>query len=140
MGASGDLTYKKLIPAIYSLASDGYLHKDTCILGVARSDIKLDAFHSRIKDGIDKYSRHGTGPGSATNREPWSTFVKRLNYHRINNMEALSDYKALAEIVLCKEPYKDLERVVIYLALPPGAFYAAVTNLGSRVSITGSVQ
>lgn len=130
MGASGDLAYKKLIPAIYSLASDGYLHKDTRILGVARTEIKSEDFNNRIKDGVDKYSRHGTAPGSATNRENWSTFVKRLSYHRMADMGALNEYKILADIVLNKAPYKDLERVVIYLALPPSVFHTVITNLG----------
>src|SRR2546428_13742487 len=59
-GASGDLTQRKLIPALYSLAHDGLLPTGQTIIGFARPNYTADAFRMAMPEPAAKYAR--TGP------------------------------------------------------------------------------
>ena len=56
-GASGDLTFRKLIPALYNLVADGDLPAATNIVGFARREKSHDAWRQELKEGVEKYSR-----------------------------------------------------------------------------------
>ena len=56
-GASGDLTKRKLIPALCNLASDGLLSKQFAIIGFAANDYTTETFRKMLTDEIPKYSR-----------------------------------------------------------------------------------
>ena len=75
-GASGDLTKRKLVPALYNLERDGLLPSKLLIVGVARRD-KSDAdFREEMKEGVKKHSR------SLTEGDPlWDEFASRIHYH-----------------------------------------------------------
>src|SRR5690349_22262333 len=73
-GASGDLTKRKLIPALYNLAKDEYLPHRFALVGVARSPMNSEQFR-------DKITADMTGLfGTAFDRNTWDEFVKRLHY------------------------------------------------------------
>src|SRR5258707_12536059 len=56
-GASGDLTQRKLIPALYALAHDGLLPAGQTIIGYARPDFSDDRFRVPMREACDKYAR-----------------------------------------------------------------------------------
>src|SRR5438094_836097 len=56
-GASGDLTHRKLLPALYSLAHDGLLPAGQTIVGFARPDYSHEAFRMDIREACNKYAR-----------------------------------------------------------------------------------
>ena len=56
-GASGDLTHKKLMPALYALMLRRLLPARFVIVGVARTDANDDAFRSDMKDAVQKHAR-----------------------------------------------------------------------------------
>src|SRR3954463_12208971 len=56
-GASGDLTQRKLIPALYSLAHDGLLPPAQSIIGYARPEYSDDAFRMAMREACDKFAR-----------------------------------------------------------------------------------
>ena len=56
-GASGDLTQKKLMPALYSLAVRGLLPEKFAIVGAARSQESDDEFRERMQEAVKKYAR-----------------------------------------------------------------------------------
>src|SRR4051812_137409 len=56
-GASGDLTHRKLLPALYSLAHDGLLPAGQTIIGFARPDYTDEAFRMDIKEACNKFAR-----------------------------------------------------------------------------------
>src|SRR3954454_20181112 len=56
-GASGDLTMRKLLPAIYSLAFRRLLPEHFAVLGVARSDETSEQFRERMRDAVQKFAR-----------------------------------------------------------------------------------
>src|SRR5438552_18422129 len=74
-GASGDLTQRKLIPALYSLAHDGLLPTGQTIIGFARPDYTHDAFRIAMRESRDKYPR--TRP---VDNAAWENFAQSLFY------------------------------------------------------------
>src|SRR5882724_13611413 len=75
-GASGDLTYRKLIPAIYNIAADGDLPASLSVVGFARREKTDASFRAELEEAARKYSRTGL------NDEVWKSFADRLFYHR----------------------------------------------------------
>jgi len=55
-GASGDLTKRKLLPALYNLARQKLLSKNFAIVGISRSEMSHEAFREKITDDIKGYS------------------------------------------------------------------------------------
>ena len=89
-GASGDLTFRKLIPALYNLAADGDLPGAANIIGFARREKTDESWRTELKDTTAKCSRSGL------NEDIWGSFSKRVYYHR-SEFGDPSGYKALAE-------------------------------------------
>lgn len=88
-GASGDLTVRKLVPALYCLWKDGYLSDRSPIVGIARRP-KTDAtFRGEMRQAIEQHSRRPLV------EDDWARFAPRLHY-RVVNLEQPADYPQLA--------------------------------------------
>ncbi|HMQ16170.1 MAG TPA: glucose-6-phosphate dehydrogenase [Phycisphaerae bacterium] len=74
-GASGDLAWRKLIPALTNLGLDRRLPEKLAIVGVARSAMTDDAFRAHLREGVDRFSRRGK-PDPAT----WDAFAANVSY------------------------------------------------------------
>jgi len=72
-GASGDLAWRKLVPALYELDERGDLPPDLCVLGVARSEMSDDEFRDKMRSGAEEHAS-----GFAEGR--WREFASRLHY------------------------------------------------------------
>lgn len=72
-GASGDLTKRKLVPALYELACAGCMHNRFEVLGVARTPMSSEQFRERMRQGIEN-------PHDVISGECWADFEKRLSY------------------------------------------------------------
>lgn len=59
LGATGDLTYRKLIPAIYNLWLDNWLPKEFAVIGVSRGKYTDATFKKHLLEGVNKFSRRG---------------------------------------------------------------------------------
>src|ERR1700733_9305688 len=76
-GASGDLTKRKLLPALYHLQQSGFLPDDFAVLGVARRPLE-DTFTPDMKEGI-------VGGGGVGEHDPnLAPFMERVQYHPMN--------------------------------------------------------
>src|SRR6266496_382103 len=75
-GATGDLTHRKLIPALYNLAADGDLPPSVAIVGFARRKKSYDEFRSDLEEATRKFSRQ------AVRDEIWKTFAQSIFYHQ----------------------------------------------------------
>jgi glucose-6-phosphate 1-dehydrogenase len=73
-GASGDLTHRKLLPALYHLFVEGLLPSRFGIVGYARTKMNDDGFIEMARSSVEKYGR------TKTEEEPWSEFAKGLSY------------------------------------------------------------
>jgi glucose-6-phosphate 1-dehydrogenase len=89
-GASGDLTERKLLPALYELHRTGYLEKCFAILGVARSETSEAEFRTSMRKAVAKER------GGDLDRESWDTFAKRLHFMHADLTDEKS-YRKLAE-------------------------------------------
>ncbi len=122
-GASGDLTSRKLIPALCNLAEDNYLPSDFIVIGSSRSKLSDDDFRTRVHEGVKKYSRRPISPAV------WESFAKNLHYQPCNG-EVLSDFEALKDRIegLCTAHGQQFN-YVYYLAMDPQFFGPIASNL-----------
>ncbi len=125
-GASGDLTQRKLVPALHSLSCEGLLHPETRVLGVARSRLSNEALRQRFYRGVEDYSRHD--PGRC---ERWPGFAGRVTYLP-GDYDAHETYGRLREHLsaLASGMY-DTQNVLYYLAVPPPLYPTILEHLGA---------
>ncbi|MEP6887045.1 MAG: glucose-6-phosphate dehydrogenase [Nitrospirales bacterium] len=115
-GASGDLTRRKLIPALYNLLLDGMLPSDFAVVGNGRKALRNEDFRTSMREGVKKYSRRPLDPPK------WSAFEPRLFYHRGSISEA-GTYEGLKLLLEKVETDHHLPgNRIFYLAVPPDAF------------------
>lgn len=122
-GASGDLTSRKLIPALCNLAEDQYLPENFIVIGSSRSKLSDDEFRAKVYEGIKKYSRRPISPAV------WEQFSKNLHYQPCNG-EVLGDFELLKGRMesLCAA-YGTQFNYVYYLAMAPQFFGPIASNL-----------
>ena len=126
-GASGDLTQRKLAPALHSLSCAGHLSPQTRILGVGRRKIADGAFRARLFEGVQAYARLKPDPRLC---DLWSRFENRFTYFRMPDMDT-ADFVRLAELLRSAELASETdENLLFYLATPPAAAPAIVQGLG----------
>jgi glucose-6-phosphate 1-dehydrogenase len=89
-GATGDLTHRKLIPALYNLAVEGELPPGVKILGFARRDKSDEVFREGLEESNREVSR--TGHDEAV----WKLFQECIHYHR-SGFQDIEGYRSLAE-------------------------------------------
>jgi glucose-6-phosphate 1-dehydrogenase len=88
-GATGDLTHRKLIPALYNLAADGDLPAALSVVGFARREKTDEQFRNELKEATQKYSRQ------PVRDELWQNFAQSIFYHR-SEFQDETGYKELA--------------------------------------------
>src|SRR3954468_18813782 len=89
-GATGDLTHRKLVPALYNLAADSELPPAVAVIGFARRPKTDDEFRKEMEEATRKYSRQGVRD------DIWSTFARSLYYHQSEFGDA-AGYASLAK-------------------------------------------
>ena len=89
-GATGDLTHRKLIPALYNLAADGDLPPAVAIIGFARREKNDEQFRAELEEATRKFSRQ------AVRDEIWKTFAQSIFYHQ-SEFGDEAGYEALAK-------------------------------------------
>src|SRR5438093_5432772 len=122
-GATGDLTQRKLIPALYNLAADGDLPPAVAIVGFARREKSDDEFRTELEEATRKFSRQ------AVRDEMWNTFAQSIFYHQ-SEFEDEAGYKSLAERLdkIDKERATRGNRL-FYFATAPAQFEPILRNL-----------
>jgi glucose-6-phosphate 1-dehydrogenase len=123
-GASGDLTRRKLIPALHSLACEGLLPRATQVLGVARSKLTDEAFRERLYEGVLDHAR--LTPGQC---ELWSGFADRLTY-LAGGYDDPETYHHLAERLAQLDAVAGAQNRLFYLSTPPTLYPVIVRHLG----------
>jgi glucose-6-phosphate 1-dehydrogenase len=124
-GASGDLTQRKLIPGLYSLAHEGLLPAGQTIIGLSRADHTDDSFRMAMREACDKHAR--TRP---VDDAIWENFAKRLFYipGSFDDPQAYDRLKAKCEEA--DQTSGTGGRRIYYLAVPPDFFAVICQFLG----------
>jgi glucose-6-phosphate 1-dehydrogenase len=125
-GASGDLTRRKLIPALYTLFKEGALTKDFAIVGFARRDYDSQSFCKLMEESLREHSR------TATDEPSLKAFCSHLSYHRGD----LSDPAAYAGLKAKLDDGTLPANRLFYLSITPDLVESAVTGLQQAGLIT----
>ncbi|MBA3957071.1 MAG: glucose-6-phosphate dehydrogenase [Parachlamydiaceae bacterium] len=122
-GATGDLTGRKLLPALYNLASDGQLPAHFACVGFARRDKTHGVFQQEMFDAINCFSR--TKPDQAL----WDSFKNQLYYHR-SEFDDDQGYEALKHFLdELDKKYDTKGNRVFYLSTQPSFFPTIIEKL-----------
>ncbi|MFC1503970.1 glucose-6-phosphate dehydrogenase [Spirochaetota bacterium] len=129
-GASGDLTERKLIPALYSLYEKGNMPRVFYIIGCARTRMTTAAFRKKIQQAV---KQHGDVKGNTDIQ----AFLKRMEYVPIDYSD-VGSYRALgSKISSMEKRYPVMRNRIFQLATPPLLYKTLTENL-SRSGIIGS--
>jgi glucose-6-phosphate 1-dehydrogenase len=122
-GATGDLTMRKLIPALYNIAADGELPPALTVVGFARRPKMDEEFRKEQEEATRKFSRQ------TVRDEIWNGFAQSVFYHQSEFHDA-AGYKSLAERLekIDRERGTGGNRL-FYLAVAPDQFEPIVKNL-----------
>jgi glucose-6-phosphate 1-dehydrogenase len=124
-GASGDLTWRKLTPALFNLHADGWMPERFAVVGLGRDAITDDAFRARMKDGVEKNSRSRPSDEAA-----WNDFAGNAVYRQIDVRDS-DGFRGLARHLEEIERKWDAPAArVFYLALPPEVVADVARQLG----------
>ncbi|MFN8240129.1 MAG: glucose-6-phosphate dehydrogenase [Bacteroidales bacterium] len=123
-GASGDLTYRKLIPAIYSLEKQRMLPGKFSIIGVGRKKMAPGEFTARLKEGIAAFSGE-----SDLSENSMSNFLNRISYIDLE-YDHKPGFSRLANLLRDKKENDELN-CVFYMATPPSVYTVITDNLAS---------
>jgi len=124
-GASGDLTWRKLVPALQSLNCEGLLPESLRVIGVARSPFDDDEWRQRLYRGVVEYARHKPHQEIC---EPWPLFARRISYLRGDYGDPAT-YRTLA-VRLAELAEHSIINVLFYLATPPTLYSTIIEQLG----------
>lgn len=128
-GASGDLTGRKLIPALLNLYCKERLPADVRVVGFSRSPLDHDAFRASLRDSAERYM------GDAFDAERWDAFSKNVFYSP-GSLREPGDFHTLNRLLVQLEagPANRL----YYLAVGPDLFVPAVKNLDTADMVSES--
>jgi glucose-6-phosphate 1-dehydrogenase len=122
-GASGDLTSRKLIPAVFQLWCQGLLPENFCVVGFARSDKTNDLFRTELAEAVRAGLRCNESP---VDDAQWNAFAERV-FYCAGQYDDPASYSALDDrLAALGAPANRL----YYLSTPPGAFPQIITRLG----------
>jgi glucose-6-phosphate 1-dehydrogenase len=120
-GATGDLAYKKIFPALQAMVKRGNL--DVPVIGVAKAGWNLERFQARAKDSLEKHG--GIDPAA------FGTLCRLLRY-------VDGDYKDPATFQAIRKALGSAERPAYYLAIPPTLFGLVVEQLAQSGCSSGA--
>ena len=124
-GASGDLTARKLVPAIFNLGVDNLLPGEFHLVGYGRKPLEDEAFRTIMDGAIDEFSRR------PLNKEIWQRVRQHMTYHA-GGYDELEAFKELAQRInsIEAEMGREVQRL-FYISTPPSVFEPIIKNLGA---------
>src|SRR6267378_1573141 len=123
-GASGDLTKRKLIPALCNLAQDGLLPKQFAIVGFAANDYTTENYRKMLSEEIPKYAPAPIDP------KLWEMMAERIYYVRGDFEDAEAYERLKAQIEEAEKKHNTLGNRFFYLAVAPRFFSPIAKMLG----------
>ena len=124
-GASGDLTKRKLIPALYNLAKDNLLSKEFALIGFARQQMTSEQFRDKLGAEIGQFS---TG---TVDSELWSWLASRIYYVGGEFEDAAAFERLGHQLAQVEANHGTRGNCFFYLATAPNYFSPIVRQLGS---------
>jgi glucose-6-phosphate 1-dehydrogenase len=119
-GASGDLTHRKIVPALYNLFLDKWLPEPFALVGFSRTSFSNASFCKHLRQGVDQFSRRG----KSSDRD-WQDFSSHINYMK-------ADYNDSAAYAVLSDHLSRLGKDhhhLFYLSTPPEEFKVIAQQL-----------
>jgi glucose-6-phosphate 1-dehydrogenase len=116
-GGTGDLAWRKLMPALFDLSRDGSLPPHFSIIVLGRGEIAEDNLRDHLREGVSRFSRRGK-----VKAEEWNRFANQVHYLQ-------GDYGKLQTYSTLRDQWAKLEKewgakgqCILYMATPPSMF------------------
>ena len=113
-GASGDLTHRKLIPALYNLYKIGRLSENFSVLGVARSELNDETFREKMREALIN--------NEETTPDTLDAFCSHLYYQAVNTSDAQDYGKLVPRLDDLHDKYKTCGNTLYYMSTPPSLY------------------
>ena len=123
-GASGDLTKRKLFPALYSLAYRRLLPEHFAVVGVSRSEETDDEFRERMKEAVQEHSR------DEFRDDVWELLASGMRYVAMDFADEEREDGLAKTLTELDVEHGTRGNRVYYLATPPAAFETVVRAVG----------
>lgn len=126
-GATGDLTNRKLVPALYNLSKDGLLPSHFACVGFARREKSDDTFRKEMLAGVNEFSRNKPADPAI-----WDSFAEHLFYHQ-SEFDKDEGYQSLKkELEELDKKFETKGNRIFYLSTPPSYFPMIVEKLSKN--------
>ena len=123
-GASGDLTARKLAPAIFNLSMDSLLPSHCYLIGYGRKEISDIEFKNYIKESTEKHSRR------KISEQTWKSLEENVSF-QAGSYDNLEDFHSLsAQIDSIEKKLDQAIQCLFYISTPPTVFKPILENLG----------
>jgi glucose-6-phosphate 1-dehydrogenase len=124
-GGAGDLTWRKLIPALFDLSQDRSLPPQFAIIAVDRVKFSDSQLRKRLHDGVNQFSRFGKAKAAA-----WNQFAQHIHYQP-GDFKKLPTYSALGgQCAKLEKQWGAKAHRIFYMATPPSMFGEIPKYLG----------
>ncbi|MEX0776492.1 MAG: glucose-6-phosphate dehydrogenase [Phycisphaeraceae bacterium] len=127
-GASGDLTKRKLVPALYHLFLTDQLPAQFAVLGISRSKMSDEEFREHLVEWARKNEHYSD--------EKWQDFARRLHYHAGDSTKGQDFDGIKSAICQVREKHQTGANVLYYLSLAPQLYESTIVNLGAHDMVT----
>jgi glucose-6-phosphate 1-dehydrogenase len=123
-GATGDLAKRMVLPAFYTLATEGLLPDEWILVGNGRGDVSHEDFRGRVRASLEEF-------GPAPKDDTWQEFSSRLRFAG-GGFQSQDPGSLLGVIEEARESVGKDAQLVHYLAVPPVAFPELTKALGTH--------
>jgi glucose-6-phosphate 1-dehydrogenase len=124
-GGSGDLTKRKLIPALYNLAKDHFLTREFAVVAIARRGLTHETFREKLTQEMEQFALGPVDPGL------WRWFTERL-YYLSGDLQEPATYQQLQNLLSrIDQEHGTRGNYFFYLATAPEFFSTTVAQLGA---------
>lgn len=123
-GGNGDLTQRKIIPALYNLFLENRLPEKFAIIGTSRTELSDQKYRDSLLDGINKFSRTGK-----VKKEKWAEFSSNIFYQAADIKDVASYNQFYLKISKWKEEWKQNPSILYYCAVSPDLFCTIAENI-----------
>lgn len=123
-GASGDLTSRKLIPALYLLHQKGRLPKETRVVGVSRTPFSHEAWRAELATSTEKFC------GKEFDAAKWQSFASSIFYHR-GDIDDAASFQSLKTFLETEVEQNAPSSRLYYLSTSPTLYEMAIGQLGA---------
>ncbi len=132
-GATGDLSHRKIFPALFDLFAEGILPPDLLVIGFARKPLDDNSFRADLMQSCAKYARRGK-----FSEEQWGSFAQRV-FYLCSDLDDPDGFRRLADMIDGRDAGFAVKlkghalpaNVLFYLAVGPEHFGAIAGRLGS---------